>query len=65
MKFLEMFEKNGYKFAKDNFFDNNYYPIKEIIEKSKFSAINLFIVYSNIIKNEENNHINNSYLNSN
>ena len=50
MKFLEMFEMNGYKFAKQHFFDNNYYTKQEIMEKSKIIAINLFIIYSNILK---------------
>jgi FkbM family methyltransferase len=48
---LEIFEKNGYKFAKDNFLDKNYYSISEILERTKYSLINLFIVYSNITKN--------------
>ena len=51
IKLLEIFEKNGYKFAKDNFLDKNYYYISEILEKTKYSLINLFIVYSNITKN--------------
>lgn len=51
IKLLEIFEKNGYKFAKDNFLDKNYYSIPEILEKTKNSFINLFIVYSNITKN--------------
>jgi FkbM family methyltransferase len=50
MKFLEMFEKNGYKFPKDNFFDNKYYKKEELI---RMGLINIYIVYSNIIKNEE------------
>ena len=50
IKLLELFEKNGYKFAKDNFFDTNYYSKSEILEKSKNGYINLFIVHSNIIK---------------
>ena len=56
MQFLEIFEMNGYKFAKDNFFDNNYYTKYEIIEKTEKKATNLFIVYSNIIANSEINH---------
>ena len=56
MQFLEIFEMNGYKFAKDNFFDNNYYNKYEIIEKTEKKATNLFIVYSNIIANSEINH---------
>ena len=55
IKLLEIFEKNEYKFAKDNFLDKNYYSISEILERSKNGFINLFIVHSNIIKN-------NSYL---
>jgi len=50
IKLLELFEKNGYKFAKDNFLDTNYYSKSEILEKSKNGYINLFIVHSNIIK---------------
>jgi FkbM family methyltransferase len=55
IKLLEIFEKNGYKFAKDNFLDTNYYSTSAILERSKNGYINLFIVHSNIIKN-------NSYL---
>ena len=47
IKFLEIFEMNGYKFAKKNFFDTNYYTKQEIIGKSKNIATNLFIIYSN------------------
>ena len=54
IKLLEIFEKNGYKFAKDNFLDKNYYSTPEILEKSKNGYINLFIVHSNIIKNNSN-----------
>jgi len=48
MKFLEMFENNGYKFPKHNFFDNKYYTKQELVGKC---LINLYIVYSDIIKN--------------
>jgi len=47
MKFLEMFENNGYKFPKDSFFDNKYYTKQELMVDGLFD---LFIVYSNIIK---------------
>ena len=47
IKFLEIFEINGYKFAKKNFFDTNYYTKQEIIGKAKNIAINLFIIYYN------------------
>ena len=47
IKFLEIFEMNGYKFAKKNYFDTNYYTKQEIIGKSKNIAINLFIIYYN------------------
>ena len=50
IKFLEIFEMNGYKFAKKNFFDTNYYTKQEIIGKSKNIAINLFIIYSNALE---------------
>jgi len=53
MKFLEMFENNGYKFPKDSFFDNKYYTKQELINEG---LINLFIVYSNIIKNDIDNY---------
>lgn len=52
MKFLEMFEMNGYKFPKKNFFDSNYYTKEELVEKYKYKISNLYIVYSNIIKND-------------
>ena len=52
MKFLEIFEMNGYKFAKKDFFDKNYYTKQEIMGKAKHVAINLFIIYSNIFKND-------------
>jgi len=62
MKFLEMLEANGYKFAKNNFFDN-YYTIQEIMEKTKNgNAIDLYIVYSNIIKSDEKNITNKPYI---
>ena len=51
IKFLELFEKNGYRFAKDNFLDKNYYSKSEILNKANNDCINLFIVYSNITKN--------------
>jgi len=51
IKLLEIFEKNGYKFAKNNFLDKDYYSISEILKKSNNSIINLFIVYSKITKN--------------
>ena len=51
MKFLEMLENNGYKFPKDSFFDNKYYTKEELVGKG---LINLYIVYSNIIKNVSN-----------
>ena len=52
IKFLEIFEMNGYKFAKKDFFDKNYYTKQEIMGKAKHVAINLFIIYSNIFKND-------------
>ena len=64
MQFLEMLEMNGYKFPKNNFFDNNYYTKQEIIENSRNSKdryIYLYIVYSKIIKNGEKNITNNTY----
>ena len=51
IKFLELFEKNGYRFAKDNFLDKDYYSKSEILKKANNDCINLFIVYSNITKN--------------
>ena len=51
IKFLELFEKNGYRFAKDNFLDKDYYSKSEILKKVNNDCINLFIVYSNITKN--------------
>jgi len=63
LKFLEMFEINGYKFPKNHFFDNDYYSNQEIMEKTKNGrSINLYIVYSNIIKSEEKNITNNPYI---
>ena len=62
MQFLEMFEMNGYKFAKKHFLDNNYYTKQELMKKYKNNPTNLHIVYSNIIKSGENNITNNSYL---
>jgi len=50
IKLLEIFENNGYKFAKDNFLDTNYYSKSEILERAKGGYINLFIIHSNIIK---------------
>lgn len=50
IKLLEIFENNGYKFAKENFLDTNYYSKLEILKKVKKGCINLFIVHSNIIK---------------
>jgi len=50
IKLLEIFENNGYKFAKNNFLDTYYYSKTEILEKAKRGLINLFIVYSNITK---------------
>jgi FkbM family methyltransferase len=61
MKFLEIFEMNGYKFAKNNYFDSNYYTKQEIIEQSKERIITLYIVYSNIIKDNKKNTTNNPY----
>ena len=61
MKFLEMFEMNGYKFPKYNFFDHNYYTKQEIIENFKDRITNLYIVYSIIIKDDKKNIINNPY----
>jgi FkbM family methyltransferase len=51
IKLLEIFEKNGYKFAKDNFLNKNYYSLSKILQKANNSIINLFIVYSNITNN--------------
>jgi len=63
MKFLEMLETNGYKFSINNFLDNYYYTKQEIMEKTKNgNAINLYIVYSNIIKSDEKNITNKSYI---
>ena len=53
MQFLEMLEMNGYKFPKNNFFDNNYYTKEELVEKYKNKIANVYIVYSNIIKSDE------------
>ena len=61
IQFLEMLEMNGYKFPKDNFFDSNYYTKQEILEKYR-KGVNLYIVYSDIIKNDQNNITNNHYL---
>ena len=58
-----MFEANGYKFSINNFLDNYYYTKQEIMEKTKNgNAINLYIVYSNIIKSDEKNITNKSYI---
>jgi len=63
MKFLEMLETNGYKFPKNNFFDNYYYTKQEIMEKTENGkGINLYIVYSNIIKSDEKNITNKPYI---
>ena len=50
IKLLELFENNGYKFAKEHFLDTNYYSKSEILERAKNGYINLYIVNSNIIK---------------
>ena len=45
---LNIFEENGYKFAKKNFFDTNYYSKKEIIATT-YDNKNLYIVYPQFI----------------
>ena len=47
--FLELFENNGYKFKKYNFFDNHLISIDEILD-DKNEYINLYITHKNIFK---------------
>ena len=50
-KFLKRFLKYGYRFARYNFFDNDFYPIDEIMGRTNDgSNINLFIVHYKITK---------------
>ena len=50
-KFLKRFLKYGYRFARYNFFDNDFYPIDEIMGRTNDgSNMNLFIVHYKIIK---------------
>ena len=48
-QFLKIFENNGYKISPNNFFDEKYYSIENIIKNTRF-YINLYIVHSNIFK---------------
>ena len=47
-EFLQIFEKNGYKFLSTNFLDNQYLTIDYIIENTK-NFMNLYIIHSNMI----------------
>ena len=49
-EFLKLFELNGYKFSQNNFFDTDYLTIDKIISM-KIGVINLYIIHSEIIKN--------------
>ena len=50
-KFLKRFLKYGYRFARYNFFDNDFYPIDEIMGRTNDgSNMNLFIVHYKITK---------------
>ena len=50
-KFLKRFLKYGYRFARYNFFDNDFYPIDEIMGRTNDGSImNLFIVHYKITK---------------
>lgn len=44
--FLEMFEKNGYKFSKKDFLSNDFLTIDKLL---KLRQINIYIVYSNFL----------------
>ena len=49
--FLKRFLKYGYRFARYNFFDNDFYPIDEIMGRTNDgSNMNLFIVHYKITK---------------
>ena len=48
-KFLQLFFDNGYKISYLNFFDKNYYSVEDILKKAK-NQINLYLVYSKILK---------------
>ena len=47
-KFLKLFEENGYKFSKNNFFNSNYLSINDIIIKYKV-VVNLYIVHASVL----------------
>ena len=47
--FLKLFEKNGYKFSTNSFYDRNFASIDHIIKIYKV-IINLYIIYSKIIE---------------
>ena len=50
-KFLKRFLKYGYRFGRLNFFDNDFYPIDEILGRTDDgSNMNLFIVHSKMTK---------------
>ena len=46
--FLKLFEANGYKFSKSNFFDS-YHPSADDIFKIKNEIVNLYIVHSSML----------------
>jgi hypothetical protein len=46
--FLKLFEKNGYKFSTNSFYDRNFVSLDYIIKRYKI-IINLYIIYSEII----------------
>jgi len=48
LQFLKMFEMNGYKFPKNNFFDNNYYTKEELVETYKNSNKQIFSTFFGI-----------------
>ena len=47
-KFLEIFDKNGYKISVNSFFDKNYTSIDYLASKN--DLINLYIVYEKILE---------------
>ena len=50
-QFLKRFLKNGYRFGRLNFFDNDFIPIDEIIGRTDDgSNMNLYIVHSKMTK---------------
>jgi FkbM family methyltransferase len=47
IKFLEIFENNGYKISNSSFFDKNYVSIEYLAKEKKL--INLYIIYTKIL----------------